>query len=80
MSAEAVTKGGASLSQSLNPKAAGRGENGDFRVPERSVLNVHRALGTQKKRHLQTGMATLEQALTASPPEYDHLRALCRTR
>ncbi|AAL53109.1 enoyl-CoA hydratase [Brucella melitensis bv. 1 str. 16M] len=42
--------------KSLNQKAAGRGENGDFRVPERSVLNVHEHRNAEK-RHLQTGMA-----------------------
>ncbi|WP_235912834.1 glutamyl-Q tRNA(Asp) synthetase [Brucella tritici] len=43
--------------ESLNQKAAGRGENGDFRVPKRNVLNVHEHRNTEQ-RHLQTGMAT----------------------
>jgi len=43
--------------QSLNQKAAGRGKNGDFRVPERNVLNVYEHRNAEG-RHLQTGMAT----------------------
>jgi hypothetical protein len=45
------------LIQSLNQKAAGRGENGDFRVPERNAPNVHEHRNAEK-RHLQTGVAT----------------------
>jgi hypothetical protein len=45
------------VSESLNQKAAGRGENGDFRVSERNVLNVHEHRNAGNC-HLQTGMAT----------------------
>jgi len=44
--------------QCLDQKAAGRGENGDFRVPERNVLGVHEHRNAGNC-HLQTGMVTI---------------------
>ncbi|KAB2718710.1 hypothetical protein F9K75_09385 [Brucella intermedia] len=45
--------------ESLNQKASGRGENGDFRVPERSVLKEIREHRNTERRHLQTGTTTV---------------------
>jgi len=49
--------------QSLNQKAAGRGENGDFRVPEHNVLEQYVSTGTQKIAICRPAWRLLEQAL-----------------